>query len=1149
MADYKRQGNLVGVDDLVLLPQMTERAITDNLKVRFSKDIIYTSIGPVLISMNPFKRLPIYTDDHIKYYKTNSKSTTAPHIFALAEETYRSMIQEEENQCVIISGESGAGKTEASKQIMQYIAAVSGNSKDMQHVKRVMLESNPLLEAFGNAKTVRNDNSSRFGKFFEIYFDAGGGPCGGKISNFLLEKSRVVKQQKGERNFHVFYQLCVGADATLKSKLRLKSPGEYFFLNQGNTLERAGVSDAQEWKETVEAMGAIGLSDDRQNSIFELLAAILHLGEIKFAQQGDECGISNKDVAEFAAGLLKVDAAMLMRSMCWKKLDTGTEIINVPLDLQQCSNARDALCKTIYSGIFDYVVESTNDAFGRRPHALMIGVLDIYGFEIFEKNGFEQFCINYVNEKLQQIFIELTLKVEQEEYVKEKIKWEPIKFFNNKIVCELIEGKSPPGLFLILDDVCATMTKEKESVADMKLLDKLEAGSGGNAHFTRTGSGFIVKHYAGDVVYESAGFTSRNKDTLPPDLMVVLKDTTNGLLEQLFRDVEVDVPGSNSPRAKKKSTTAGFKIRNQAADLIRTLMSCTPHYVRTIKSNDVKQGGVFDDPRVLHQVKYLGLLENVRVRRAGFSYRQHFDKFIKRYKYLCPLTFPRPWKGDDRSGAEAILKYVTTLAPEAWQLGETKIFIRQPQHLFHLEDLREQGFSGIVYKIQRAYKKFKTRKALIDLRLQITKMLKKAGKSRRSDSVFRPYFAEYMEIRGNDHIKAIMDHEPAPCPWQELDAGDGRKYYYNSVDGSTVWNRPKELDQGKQVVKFINRILRVTNHSIGQQMYEIMIVTDVRIYFIEERQETIVTPPTKPTKQCPHPPPPPAPYTVLHYIPTKRLDLRYLSGLSMSPYADTFLVLHMSDSPVPTRTVPMTPAKGAKACERCQCKFVAATKKGNCSCCGQLLCMKTCLTASQVMPTLGYNTAAKVCSWCLNREPCEPSEDVVLNTPFKTEICAIIREAYKKLTGNKMPLNISGVVDYVNRWDNPKLNKPVAKQIIFYENPAVPDTSLYVAPGQIVIHTPPGVPQAEIDAIEVKKEERRKANMERRKKEEEEMRRREEEKERQREEQRKKEIEERKRLKREQDEKEERDRLEKEQKFRERKEREARIVAERSTKK
>eukprot|EP00760_Papus_ankaliazontas_P004527 PhM_4_TR11938/c0_g1_i1/m.75870/K10356/MYO1; myosin I len=1143
--DFKRQTNLVGVDDLVLLSTLNERAITDNLKQRFAKDIIYTAIGNVLISVNPFKRLPIYTDDHIKYYRANSKQTTQPHIFALAEDTYRSMVQEEENQCIIISGESGAGKTEASKQIMQYIAAVSGNSKDMQHVKHVMLESNPVLEAFGNAKTVRNDNSSRFGKFFEIYFDTTGGPRGGKISNFLLEKSRVVRQQKGERNFHIFYQLCCGADDALRTKLRLRPPGEFSCLNQGGTLERAGVSDVEEFKETVSAMTAIGLTKEQQFAVFELLAAILHLSELKFVSQGEECVIGNPDVVDFVASLLKVDSTLLARSMCWKKLDTGTEVINVPLDQQQCVNCREALSKAIYAGIFDYIVESVNDAFGRRPYALMIGVLDIYGFEIFEKNGFEQFCINYVNEKLQQIFIELTLKVEQEEYVKEKIKWEPIKFFNNKIVCDLIEGKQPPGIFLILDDVCATMSKEKENVADIKLLDKLDGAQGLNQHFKRTDRGFFIKHYAGDVQYESAGFTSRNKDTLSPDLMVVVKDTQNDLLVHLFRDIEVDTSQSaNRSGAKKKSTTAGYKIRNQAAELVKTLMTCTPHYVRTVKSNDVKQGGLFDDPRVLHQVKYLGLLENVRVRRAGFSYRQHFDKFLKRYKYLCPQTYPRPWKGDDKSGCVAILRHVSTLPAEAWQLGETKVFIRQPQHLFHLEDLREQGFGDIIYKIQRAWRRYRTRKVLIKLRAQLTKMYKKGGKQRRADSVFRPYFAEYVELRGNDVIASLLEYKTGPSPWTEYDADGGRKYYYNAATGATVWERPKDME--KQIVKFTQRVLRVVNHTTGQQLYELLIITDQRVYLIEERYDTIVTPPTKPTRQNPNPPPPPAPYTVVHHIVKKRMELRDLRALSVSPYADTFLVLHMNDAPVPHRAVAMTPAKGVKQCERCLGKLLASAKKGNCAVCGQLMCMK-CLTCSQVLPTLGYNAPTRVCSWCVNREPCEPPEDTVLNTTYKTEVCSVLRMCYKGITGQKMPICVSDVIDYTNRWDNPKANKVVPRQITFHYNHQISEAQLYVAANQIVVHSPPGVPQAEIDKIEVQKEQRRQAAIERHKREMEEEKKKEEEKERQREEQRKKEVEERKRLRREQEEAEERERQEKESRVRERKEREARIVAERST--
>lgn len=1146
--DYKRQAT-VGVEDLVLLPTIGEKPIFENIKLRHSKDLIYTNIGNVLISVNPFKRMPIYTEEQIQFYRVNGRNTTIPHIFQLAEETYRQMINEEENQCVIISGESGAGKTEASKQIMQYIAAVSGNSAEMQRVKHIMLESNPLLEAFGNAKTVRNDNSSRFGKFFEMYFDRVGGPLGGKMSNFLLEKTRVVRQQRGERNFHIFYQLCCGLQEPLRSQLRIKPPGEFHFLKQGQTLERAGVDDAAEWRETESAMDTIGITAENKRNVLELLSAILWLGELKFEFNGDKPSISNKDDLAFVSGLLKVDPVALERSFCWKTLKMVNEIVNVPHDQQQCNNAREALAKALYDKIFNYVVDSVNTAFGKRPYALMLGVLDIYGFEIFEKNGFEQFCINFVNEKLQQIFIELTLKVEQEEYVREKIAWEEIKFFNNKVVCELIEGKQPPGLFSIIDDVCAAMAKEQESAADLKLLDKLDGVHLGHPHFRRSDRGFTVKHYAGDVFYDTAGFTQRNKDLLSNDTMLVIIETKSAFLAKLTEDIPVDIDENaksptaraSSPRGKK--ITAGFRIKTQAEDLVKTLRSCNPHYVRTIKSNDEKRANFIDDARVLHQCKYLGLLENVRVRRAGFAYRQYFDKFVKRFKYTCPATFPKPFRGTDKAACGEILKHNEYTVPAGgWQLGETKLFIRHPQHLFAMEELRERSFDGMVGKIQRAWIRYRNNKEYIVLKKNMDRIYGKAAKERRADSVFRPYLGEYINYHtALSHVHHLIEYDPVTAAWKEHWADGGKKYYYNTITGSTVWLRPAELD--KQRVVFTDKVDRVVQHNAGQKAKETLVLTDRALYLIEEQQHTI-QPPTEPkTKQNPRPVAPP-PYTVTRFVLKKRLDIRLMSGVSVSLLADTFCIIHFYSPPVPYRTVTMTPApKGAFPCQGCGEKLTPAAKKGNCPGCGLLLCLKTCLIMSRALPMLGYPKVVPVCPNCFeSAEAHEAVEDVVISMPGKTELVAMVRKVYKRQMGSKIPINCNNSIEYRLAGE---ANARVAN---FFVNPALKDTELFVQPNQLVVHTPGGIAPARIAAIEEARDARRKIAQEKYKAQQADQKRLDEQKEAEREAQRRKQIEDRKQGKKDAEEREERERLEKDRAAREQRERSARLVSERTSK-
>ncbi|KAF4531632.1 hypothetical protein B566_EDAN006563 [Ephemera danica] len=409
---------LSGVDDMVLLPKISEDAIVENLKKRYMDDYIFTCIGPVLVSINPFKQMPYFGEKEIQIYQGAAPYENPPHIYALADDMYRNMLIDSENQCVIISGESGAGKTVAAKYIMQYIARVSGGGPRVQHIKDVILESNPLLEAFGNAKTVRNNNSSRFGKYVEMEFGHGGQPEGGKISNFLLEKSRVVSQNHGERNFHIFYQLCTGANSEMQSNLGLSSLDDYDYLssNKGNH-KVDGTNDAHDFQETLKAMSVMGITEIDQNNILKLVAGVLHLGNVRFIESGNNSEVQDENTLAWPAYLFEIDATQMQAKLTSRLFDSKwggkSDKIDVTLNKEQALYARNALAKGIYSRLFDYLVQRVNSAMVTRDGKNNIGILDIYGFEIFETNGFEQFCINFVNEKLQQIFIELTLRAEQ----------------------------------------------------------------------------------------------------------------------------------------------------------------------------------------------------------------------------------------------------------------------------------------------------------------------------------------------------------------------------------------------------------------------------------------------------------------------------------------------------------------------------------------------------------------------------------------------------------------------------------------------------------------------------------------------------------------------------------------------------------------
>ncbi|XP_041967464.1 unconventional myosin-If [Alosa sapidissima] len=738
-----------GVDDMVLLSKITEDAIVENLKKRYLDDYIFTYIGSVLISVNPFKQMPYFTDREIELYQGAAQYENPPHIYALTDNMYRNMMIDSENQCVIISGESGAGKTVAAKYIMGYISKVSGGGPKVQHVKDIILQSNPLLEAFGNAKTVRNNNSSRFGKYFEIQFSRGGEPDGGKISNFLLEKSRVVSQNESERNFHVFYQMLEGAAPDQREALGIMTPDYYSYLNQSGTYKVDGTNDSKDFQETMEAMQVIGIPQEHQVQVLQIIAGILHLGNITFIEQGNYAQVESTDLLEFPAYLLGIDSGRLQEKLTSRKMDSKwggkSESIHVTLNQEQANYTRDALAKALYTRVFDFLVEAINKAMQKPYEEFSIGVLDIYGFEIFQKNGFEQFCINFVNEKLQQIFIELTLKAEQEEYVQEGIKWSPIDYFNNKVVCDLIENKNPPGIMSVLDDVCATLHAKGDG-ADGTLLQKLSGAVGTHEHFNNWNAGFVIHHYAGKVSYDINGFCERNRDVLFPDLIELMQSSTHDFICSLF-------PENLNTDKKSRPTTASSKIRKQANDLVNTLMKCTPHYIRCIKPNETKRPKDWEESRAKHQVEYLGLRENIRVRRAGFAYRRVFNKFLQRYAILTAETWPG-WCGREEDGVLHLLRSVN-MDTDQYQMGRSKVFVKNPESLFLLEEMRERKFDTFARIIQKAYRKYIARRKYEQMREEASDILYNS-KERRRNSINRNFVGDYLGMEERPELRQFL---------------------------------------------------------------------------------------------------------------------------------------------------------------------------------------------------------------------------------------------------------------------------------------------------------------------------------------------------------------------------------------------------------
>uniref|UniRef100_A0A8C7LAF2 Myosin IE n=1 Tax=Oncorhynchus kisutch TaxID=8019 RepID=A0A8C7LAF2_ONCKI len=739
-----------GVDDMVLLSKINEDAIVDNLKKRYMDDYIFTYIGPVLISVNPFKQMPYFGDKEVEMYQGAAQYENPPHIYALADNMYRNMMIDRENQCVIISGESGAGKTVAAKYIMGYISRVSGGGPKVQHVKDIILQSNPLLEAFGNAKTVRNNNSSRFGKYFEIQFSSGGEPDGGKISNFLLEKSRVVMRNPGERSFHIFYQLIEGATGEQKSSLGITSLDYYNYLNQSGSYKVDDINDKSDFQETVHAMEVIGISGEDRGLVLQIVAGVLHLGNINFREAGNYAAVESEEFLAFPAFLLGIDQKRLKEKLTSRKMDSkwgsSMESIDVTLNVEQACYTRDALSKALHSRVFDFLVESINKAIVKVHQEFNIGVLDIYGFEIFQKNGFEQFCINFVNEKLQQIFIELTLKAEQEEYIQEGIRWTPIEYFNNKIVCDLIESKlNPPGIMSILDDVCATMHAVGEG-ADQTMLQKLRVAINSHEHFNSWNQGFIIHHYAGKVSYDAEGFCERNRDVLFSDLIELMQSSEIAFIRALF-------PDNLNAEKKGRPTTAGSKIKKQANDLVQTLMKCTPHYIRCIKPNETKKPKDWEESRVKHQVEYLGLKENIRVRRAGYAYRRVFRKFLNRYAILTKESWPT-WRGDEKQGVLHLLRAVN-MDQDQFQLGRTKVFIKAPESLFLLEETRERKFDSHARAIQKAWRKYVARKKYVQMREEASDLLVNR-KERRRHSLNRNFVGDYLGMDDRPELRQFL---------------------------------------------------------------------------------------------------------------------------------------------------------------------------------------------------------------------------------------------------------------------------------------------------------------------------------------------------------------------------------------------------------
>ncbi|XP_068853730.1 unconventional myosin-Ia isoform X1 [Aphelocoma coerulescens] len=705
------------VGDLVLLDPLTEESLVQTLQERFRRHDIYTYIGNVVISVNPYQSLPLYTPEKVEEYRNCSFFAVKPHIFAIADDAYRSLRDRDRDQCILITGESGAGKTEASKLVMSFVAAVSSKGEEVNKVKEQLLQSNPVLEAFGNAKTVRNDNSSRFGKYMDIEFDFKGEPLGGVISNYLLEKSRIVRHVKGERNFHIFYQLLAGASPELLQQLKLHQDCRHYGYLNRESSSLPGMDDAANFHAMQDAMRVIGFSPTEVTEVLEVTAVVLKLGNVQlsssFQASGMEaCSITEPQELHEICKLIGLDPGTLEQALCSRTVKARDETVLTTLTVPQGYYGRDALAKNIYSRLFDWLVNRINTSIQVKSdeQRKVMGVLDIYGFEIFQDNSFEQFIINYCNEKLQQIFILMTLKEEQEEYVREGIQWTPVEFFDNSIICNLIEN-STSGILAMLDEECLRpgvvnedtfLNKLNQLLATHKHYESKETQNARRVTDTSLPPRcFRIHHYAGKVTYNVMGFIEKNNDLLFRDLSQAMWAARHALLRSLFPE------GDPQKVSLKLPPTAGFQFKSSVALLMKNLYSKNPNYIRCIKPNDTKSAMVFTPELVLAQVRYLGLMENVRVRRAGYAFRQLYGPFLQRYKMLNPRTWPR-WDGGDREGSEVLLAGLAFPAEEL-AFGHTKIFIRSPRTLFDLEQQRQERVAQLATLIQKVFRGWRCR--------------------------------------------------------------------------------------------------------------------------------------------------------------------------------------------------------------------------------------------------------------------------------------------------------------------------------------------------------------------------------------------------------------------------------------------------------
>ncbi|XP_041779730.1 myosin heavy chain, muscle isoform X13 [Anopheles merus] len=711
------------VEDMADLTYLNEAAVLHNLRQRYYSKLIYTYSGLFCVVINPYKRYPLYTNRCAKMYRGKRRNEVPPHLFAVSDGAYVNMLTNHENQSMLITGESGAGKTENTKKVIAYFATIGASGKKDENAEKKgsledqVVQTNPVLEAFGNAKTVRNDNSSRFGKFIRIHFTGSGKLAGADIETYLLEKARVISQQTLERSYHIFYQIMSGSVKGLKEKCLLSNNiHDYHIVAQGKTTIPS-VDDGEEMQITDEAFNVLGFTQEEKDNIYRITSAVMHMGRMQFKQKGreEQAEADGTEDGDRVAKLLGVGTDDLYKNLLKPRIKVGNEFVTKGQNKDQVTNSVGALCKGIFDRLFKWLVKKCNETLDtKQKRAQFIGVLDIAGFEIFDFNGFEQLCINFTNEKLQQFFNHHMFVLEQEEYKREGINWAFIDFGMDLLACiDLIE--KPMGILSILEEESMFPKATDQTFAEKLMTNHL----GKSAPFMKPrppkpgipAGHFAIGHYAGVVSYNISGWLEKNKDPLNDTVVDQFKKGSNALMVEIFADhpgQSADPAAAKGGRGKKGAgfATVSSSYKEQLNNLMTTLKSTQPHFVRCIIPNEMKTAGVVDAHLVMHQLTCNGVLEGIRICRKGFPNRMMYPDFKLRYLILAPAAMQAETEG--KKAAEKCFEAIG-LDPDSYRIGHTKVFFRAGV-LGQMEEFRDERLSKIMSWMQAWCRGYLSRK-------------------------------------------------------------------------------------------------------------------------------------------------------------------------------------------------------------------------------------------------------------------------------------------------------------------------------------------------------------------------------------------------------------------------------------------------------